>query len=205
MRRVVITGMGMVAATGHNVNDCWNAAVEAKSGIDKITLFDASGLPVQIAGEVKNLQTDHALDPKEARRSTRFVALAAVAAKEAIDGSGLNLTGNTDRYGCAIGVGIGALNDIEQNTLILKEKGPKRVSPFFIPYTIANMAAGIVSIMAMSAYRTVTQRPVSRAIIRAALRAAPSFASSSTMMLLPILWNEAGLETHTRIGGRCGP
>lgn len=145
MRRVVITGLGMIAPTGNNVNDAWNAAVEARSGIARITLFDPTELSVQIAGEVKDLKVDGIMDPKEARRASRFVQLGAVAAHEAVLSSGLDVSGRTDSYGCAIGVGIGALQDIETNAYILKEKGPKRISPFFLPYTIANMATGTVS------------------------------------------------------------
>lgn len=149
MRRVVITGMGIVAPTGNTIKDAWDNALAARSGVDRITLFDASALPVTIAAEVKNYDPTDALDPKDARRTTRFIQFAASASKQALTDAGYALAGtdvDTTRYGVSIGVGLGALYDIEENTLILKEKGPRRVSPFFIPYAIANMAAGVVSI-----------------------------------------------------------
>jgi len=145
MRRVVITGLGVVAPTGNNVQDAWKSAVEAKSGVRRISLFDPSNFPVQIAAEVKGLDVTGVMDHKEERRASRFVKMAAVAAHEAVKDSGLDLQGNTDRYGTAIGVGLGALEDIENNAHILREKGPKRISPFFLPYTIPNMATGVVS------------------------------------------------------------
>jgi 3-oxoacyl-[acyl-carrier-protein] synthase II len=146
MRRVVVTGMGMVAPTGNDVESAWQRALDGKTGIARISLFDPQNIPVQIAGEVKNLNSDNALDPKEAQRVSRFVRFAAVAAREAMLMSGLPYqTANTSKWGCSIGVGLGGLSDIEENTLILANKGPRRISPFFIPYTIPNMAAGVVS------------------------------------------------------------
>lgn len=146
MRRVVITGKGMVAPTGNNVQTAWDNALNARSGITRIELFDPSELPVQIAGEVKNLKVEDFLEVKERRRTSRFVLFAVAAAKEAIEESGLGGYSHPERFGCSIGVGMGSLSDIEQNTLILKESGYKRISPFFIPYAIPNMAAGVVSI-----------------------------------------------------------
>ncbi|MGE0172844.1 MAG: beta-ketoacyl-ACP synthase II [Oligoflexales bacterium] len=145
MKRVVVTGVGMIAPTGSNVKEAWNAAIEGRTGVDKIQVFDPKDLPVQIAAEVKNFDPSQHFDEKEARKTTRFVQFALVAGKEAIIDSGLNVEGNTDRYGCSIGVGLGALYDIEENAYILRDKGHRRVSPFFIPYAIANMAAGCVS------------------------------------------------------------
>jgi 3-oxoacyl-[acyl-carrier-protein] synthase II len=145
MRRVVVTGLGMIAPTGANVKEAWNAAIEGQSGVCRISLFDPKDLPVQIAAEVKNFDPAQHFDVKEARQTTRFVKFAMVAAKEAVTDSGLNLEGDTTRYGCSVGVGLGALYDIEENAYLLRDKGYKRVSPFFIPYAIANMAAGCVS------------------------------------------------------------
>lgn len=146
MRRVVVTGLGMVAPTGNNVKAAWEAALEGRTAVDRISLFDPKDLPVQIAAEVKNFDPASVLDAKEARRVTRFVQFAIAASKEAIADSGYDITGFTDRAGTSIGVGLGALYDIEENAITLREQGAKRISPFFIPYAIANMAAGAVSI-----------------------------------------------------------
>lgn len=145
MRRVVVTGLGVVSPVGLTAYESWNSALEAKSGVRKISLFDASELPVQIAAEVKDFDASKYLDAKEIRRTTRFVQFAVAAAAEAIKDSGLENLSQPERTGCSIGVGLGALDDIEKNTVILNEKGHKKISPFFIPYTIPNMAAGIVS------------------------------------------------------------
>lgn len=146
MRRVVITGLGQVSPIGNNVKDSWNQAVEAVSGIGKIEQFDASGLSVQIAAEVKNFEVGDAVDAKEVNRMSRFCQFAAKASQEAIRDSGLDYeNSDTERWGTSIGVGLGALADIEESTLTLRDRGQKRVSPFFLPYAIPNMAAGIVS------------------------------------------------------------
>jgi len=144
MRRVVVTGLGMVAPCGNNVQDAWKAAVNAETGVGPITKFTAEDLPVRIAAEVKGFEIGDILEYKEARRTTLFVQYAAKAAHEAFRQSGLSQV-NRDSWGVSIGVGMGGIEDIEINTLILKEHGPKRVSPFFMPYVIANMATGVVS------------------------------------------------------------
>jgi 3-oxoacyl-[acyl-carrier-protein] synthase II len=136
----------MVAPTGNSVKDAWEAAISGRSGIDRISLYDPSSYRVQIAGEVRQLATQGIIDPKDERRLSRFVTFATMASDEAIKDSGLPLDRNTERYGCIIGVGMGGIQDIEENALILREKGEKRVSPFFIPFAIPNMAAGYVSI-----------------------------------------------------------
>ncbi len=149
MRRVVITGLGMVAPTGNCVQDAWKAALACRSGAGRITSFDLDAWPdltVHIAAEVKNFDPTIALSLKEARQATRFVQLTAVAMHEAVGDSGLDLTGNTDRYGCSIGVGLGAFGDIELEAQRFKERGPRRVSPLMIPYAIPNMAAGFGAI-----------------------------------------------------------
>lgn len=146
MRRVVITGLGMVAPTGSCVEECWSSAIEALSGIRPITLFDPKELKVKIAGEVKNFDPSHILDIKEQRKLTRFVQFAVVASQEAFIDSGIEVASRAHRVGCSIGVGMGALDAIEASTRILDEKGERRISPFFIPFTIANMGAGYVSI-----------------------------------------------------------
>lgn len=148
MKRVVVTGMGMIAPTGLSVAEAWRAALNCQSAVDRIQQFDPSDLPVQIAAEVKNFDPNKYLDPKDARRVSRVVQFAVAAGVDAVTSSGLDSWDklDKDRAGVAIGVGMGALSEIEDNTLILKEKGHKRISPFFIPYAIPNMSAGAVSI-----------------------------------------------------------
>lgn len=147
MRRVVVTGLGVTSPVGSNVSSAWEGVVAGRSGIMRITLFDPANHSVQIAGEVKGL--DKALtgvmEAKETRRASRYIKLAAVAAKEAIVMAGSDLVSNPKRAGCAIGVGLGAIEEIEKNTINLVSKGQKKVSPFFIPYTIPNMATGLIS------------------------------------------------------------
>ncbi len=149
MRRVVITGIGAITPIGHNVNDFWNNLLAGKSGISRITRFDpdAYNLPVVIAGEVKDFNPADYLNPKEAKRMSDFVKFAMVAAKEAVADSKMELDKiNHEKAGVIIGTGIGGLRDIEEQQNVLKEKGARRVSPFFIPSGISNMASGYVSI-----------------------------------------------------------
>lgn len=149
MRRVVITGLGAVTPIGNNVKDFWTNLVNGVSGIDVIKRFDpiAIGLPVIIAGEVKNLNPEKFLDSKELKRMSDFVKFAVIAAKEAIEDSGLDLDKiDLTRAGVIVGTGIGGLRDIEEQQKVVMEKGVKRVSPFFIPSGISNMASGYISI-----------------------------------------------------------
>lgn len=145
MKRVVITGLGMVAPTGNDYETAWQNALNCRSGVGPITLFEPKDMPVQLAGEVKGLDFSKYVDAKERNRVTRFVLLALAAAHEAMNDAGVSAEGRENRFGCSIGVGLGSLQDIEDATLTLHEKGFKRVSPFFIPYAIPNMAAGVVS------------------------------------------------------------
>ena len=149
MRRVVITGLGAVTPIGNNVNDFWNNLINGVSGIDVIKRFDpyAYKLPVVIAGEVKDLDFTQYLDKKDAKRMSDFVKFAVIAAKEAIADSGLELDKiDLTRAGVIVGTGIGGLRDIEDQQTLLLEKGARRVSPFFIPSGISNMASGYISI-----------------------------------------------------------
>jgi 3-oxoacyl-[acyl-carrier-protein] synthase II len=146
MRRVVVTGLGMVAATGNCVSEAWEAALAGRSGVGKISLFDASDYTVQIAAEVKDFDPASVMSLKEARQSSRFIQFATAAAREALEDSGLDLSNGADRYGCAIGVGIGGIGKIEEAAYVCRDRGPKRVSPVFLPYVIPNMAAGFVSV-----------------------------------------------------------
>jgi 3-oxoacyl-[acyl-carrier-protein] synthase II len=146
MRRVVVTGLGCVNAVGNDLESAWKQTLAGESGVDLITHFDPSALTVKIAAQVKNFDIGDSMDHKEARRVSGFIKYAMKASQEALQLSGLDTSTGTERWGCSIGAGIGAIDEIEKNTVILNEKGPKRVSPFFMPYTIANMAAGCVSI-----------------------------------------------------------
>lgn len=148
-RRVVITGIGIVSPVGNDLTNSWKNIVAGVSGIDTITHFDAASLATQIAGEVKNFSTEGYMEDKEARRMDRFIQLGIVAGIQAVRDSGIeDYSGlNKDRVGLIIGSGIGGLPTIEENSLILKEKGPRRISPFFIPSALGNMVAGQLSIM----------------------------------------------------------
>jgi 3-oxoacyl-[acyl-carrier-protein] synthase II len=146
-RRVVITGLGLVTPLGIGVEETWTALCEGKSGISEITRFDASGFDTQIAGEVKDFHPEDFLPKKEAKRIQSFIAYAVAASRMALEDSGLIIDGtNQNRVGVLTGCGLGGLQILEQTAAILKEKGPKRVTPFFIPMMIGNMAPGMISI-----------------------------------------------------------
>ena len=146
MKRVAITGLGTVAPTGNDVKTAWDAALHARSGTGRISLFDASSLKVQIAAEVKGFDASAIVDAKDLRRLERFILFATGAAHEAIQDAGLSKTDLGELAGCSIGVGMGSIAAIEDATKLMAEKGERRLSPFFIPYTIPNMAAGFVSL-----------------------------------------------------------
>jgi 3-oxoacyl-[acyl-carrier-protein] synthase II len=146
MRRVVVTGMGMVSPVGLNVQESWKNTVAGKSGVGKITRFDTSQHSVHIAAEVKGFAVGDAMDAKEAGRAPLFLQYAAKAAQEAMRDAALAEGNyNPDRAGTCVGVGIGSIDILEENYKALLEKGPRRVSPFLIPHMIANMASGLVS------------------------------------------------------------
>lgn len=146
-RRVVVTGTGCVSPLGGNVGDTWDAAIAGTSGAAPIRCFDAEGYACTIAAEVKVELDLGDVEPKEARRMDRGVKLALHAAREALADSKLEVDDrNRDRVGVAIGSGIGGLETLTQNQDVLREKGPRRVSPFMIPMSIANMPSGIVSL-----------------------------------------------------------
>jgi 3-oxoacyl-[acyl-carrier-protein] synthase II len=136
----------MVAPTGNNVPQAWQGVLSGQSAVAPITQFDASGLPVRFAAEVKGFDATRFLDRKTARQSSRFVQFALAAVREALDDSGLDVSVDADRYGCAMGVGAGAWCDIDSQSRVLQQHGPRRVSPHFFPYTLPNMAAGLVSV-----------------------------------------------------------
>ncbi len=146
-RRVVITGLGLVTPLGIGVEETWTALCEGKSGIAEITRFDASGFDTQIAGEVKDFHPEDFLPRKEAKRIQLFIAYAVAASRMAIEDSGLKIDKtNENRIGVLTGCGLGGLQILEQTSKILEKKGPKRVTPFFIPMMIGNMAPGMISI-----------------------------------------------------------
>lgn len=145
--RVVITGMGAVTPIGNNVNDFWNNCKNGVNGVDFIKAFDTTEFEVKIAAEVKDFTTNGVIDKKEARRMDRFSQFALVASDEAIKDADLDLEKvDRDRLGVIIGSGIGGYNTMETEFFKLFEKGPKRVSPLYIPMAISNIAAGNVAI-----------------------------------------------------------
>ena len=147
-RRVVITGMGMIAPVGNNMNECWDNLIAGKSGITRITKFDASAINSQIAGEVKGFNIEDYLSPKEARHMDSFIHFGIAAAMQAVRDSGLVLESeDLERIGVIIGSGIGGLPMIENNHTELTTRGPRRISPFFVPGSIINMISGHVSII----------------------------------------------------------
>jgi 3-oxoacyl-[acyl-carrier-protein] synthase II len=147
-RRVVITGMGMVTPLGIGVEKSWNGLISGKSGIRKITQFDASSFPTQIAGEVDGFNPEEYIESKEIKKMDRFIHFAVAAATMAIQDSGLEITEeNADRIGVIVGSGIGGLHAIEHYHSVLLAKGPRKITPFFIPMLVVNLAAGQISII----------------------------------------------------------
>ena len=154
MKRVVVTGLGLVTPLAGSVNKSWDKLINAESGIGKIEGFNVEDLPAKIAGHVPNSEQEDGFDPnrclelKEQRKVDRFILFAIDAAYQAIKDSKWEVKSEEDSYrsGVLIGSGIGGLSTIEQATLVLKEKGPRRLSPFFIPSCLINLASGQVSI-----------------------------------------------------------
>lgn len=145
-KRVVITGMGAVTPIANNVADTWAGLLAGKSGIAPIAAYNAEHLPVRFCGEIKNFSTDGVIDAKEARKIDPFIQYAMVAADEAMRDSGLVIDEhNTERTGVIIGAGIGGLPGITEGYKTFMEKGARRVTPFYVPRSIINMAAGHVS------------------------------------------------------------
>ena len=147
MERVVITGIGVVNAIGNTKEEYWDALAVGKNGIGPLTYFDASEYRTQIAAEVKNFEAEQYLDKKAASRFPLFIQYALAASMMAHEDSGLDLS-KVDPYraGVQIGSGVGGIGVLEENAAVLLEKGPKRVSPFLVPFMIINMASGQVSI-----------------------------------------------------------
>ena len=147
-RRVVVTGMGVVSPVGTDLRSTWDSMLAGRSGIDTITCFDAGELSCRIAGEAADFDPTARQPARDARRMDRFMQLGIAAGVEAIEDAGLEVTeANAHMIGVYIGSGIGGINTIEATTRLCMEKGPKRVSPFYIPMTITNMISGNLSIM----------------------------------------------------------
>lgn len=145
--RVVITGLAAISPVGTGVEKFWQALISGQSGIGPITRFPCENFPVRIAGEVKDFEPTQYLDKKEARRMARFTQFAAAAALMAVEDAQLELEQvDKNKVGVILGSGIGGIDLMEETTLVLHEKGPNRVSPFFVPMMIGNMASGQVAI-----------------------------------------------------------
>ncbi|HEX4007990.1 MAG TPA: beta-ketoacyl-ACP synthase II [Acidobacteriaceae bacterium] len=146
-RRVVVTGIGLVSAVGHTAPEVWTNILAGRSGMATITHFDTTGFPVTFAAEVKNFDPLQFVDKKEARKMGRFIHLALAASDEAMRTCGLKVTReNEERIGVFIGSGIGGFDIIEREHSNMLQGGPRKISPFFIPAAIINLAAGQVSI-----------------------------------------------------------
>ncbi len=146
-RRVVVTGLGMITPLGIGVQKSWENLITGKSGIRRITQFDASAFPTQIAGEVEGFNPENYIEPKEIKKMDRFIHFAIAAAQMAMDDSGLKITeANAERTGVIVGSGIGGLNSIEYYHNVYLQKGPRRITPFFIPMLVVNLASGQISI-----------------------------------------------------------
>ena len=151
MRRVVVTGLGMINSLGLNKSDSFKAIVEGKCGIKRISCFDVENFPVKIAGEIIDFNPEEVLDPREVKKADRFIQLGLKAAKEAMSESGLLENGIInpvlgERFGVSSGAGIGGLGNIEKNSIACEQKGPRRINPFFIPSALVNMLGGFISI-----------------------------------------------------------
>ena len=146
-RRVVVTGMGLITPVGIGVEDSWSALCAGKSGVSEITQFDASAYQTQIAAEVKGFNAEDFMPKKEAKRNELFISYAMAATRMALEDSGLEInSANANRVGVVTGCGLGGLGIMESTILNVATKGPRRVSPFFIPMMIGNMAPGMISI-----------------------------------------------------------
>lgn len=146
MRRVVVTGIGMINSVGNDKESSFKAICEGECGIDTITIFDPEAYSVRIAGEVKNFDPETVMAPKEVKKADRFIHLGLKAAQEAMEDANFTEEVDMDRFGVSAGSGIGGLPTIEKNSIIIETKGPKRISPFFIPSALVNMLGGFVSI-----------------------------------------------------------
>ena len=147
-RRVVVTGVGLVIPTGIGVETAWKNACEGRSGIGLLTRFDTNGFETKIAAEVKNFNPELYIDKKEIKKMDLFIHYAIAAAKEALEDARLVITPeNSEQIGVTVGTGLGGLPSIERYHKVLLERGPSRITPFFIPMLIANLASGQIAIL----------------------------------------------------------
>ncbi|MCF6340068.1 MAG: beta-ketoacyl-ACP synthase II [Sulfurimonas sp.] len=146
MKRIVVTGLGMINAVGNDKESSFKAICDGECGIDKITLFDPENYAVKIAGEVKDFDPSTVMTPKEVKKADRFIHLGLKAAQEAMLDAALPENTDMERFGISAGSGIGGLPAIEKNSIIIQTRGPRRISPFFIPGALVNMLGGFVSI-----------------------------------------------------------
>lgn len=147
-KRAVITGLGVISPTGIGIDEAWSNAVAGKSGIGRITFFDASEYNSQIAGEVNDFNPDNFIDKRESRKMDRYTQFAVAASSLAVKDSKLDISAmDPERVGVIIGSGIGGLQTLEAQHKVLLSSGPKRITPFLIPMMISNLAAGYVSIV----------------------------------------------------------
>lgn len=146
MRRVVVTGLGAVTPVGNDVESMWTALKNGESGIDYITKFDTDDLKVKIAGEVKNFDPTLYIEKKELRKTELFTQYAVAAATQAVKDSGIENNIEPERFGVYLGAGIGGIGTFVENTLSMDKGGARKVSPFFIPMMIGNIAAGTIAI-----------------------------------------------------------
>ncbi|NIR49492.1 beta-ketoacyl-ACP synthase II [candidate division KSB1 bacterium] len=147
LQRVVVTGMGAISPVGNDLDEFWQNLVDGKSGIDLITKFDAADFETKFAGEVKNFEPEQYIDRKEARRMDLFTQYAIAASEMAVKQSGLNFDSeDRDRVGVIVSSGIGGMETFEKQSRTLIERGPSRISPFFIPMLISDIAPGYISI-----------------------------------------------------------
>jgi len=146
VKRVVVTGLGMINALGLEKESAFAGIIEGKCGIKTIESFDTEGQSVTIAGEIVNFDVSEVLDAKEAKKADRFIQLGLKAAKEAVADANLPDDVDMERFGIASASGIGGLPNIEKNSLVCSNRGPRRISPFFIPSSLVNMLGGFISI-----------------------------------------------------------
>ena len=147
-RRVVVTGMGIISPVGNDLTSAWANVVAAKSGIGPIPHLQATELAVKFGGPIRDFDPASYISPKDVRKMDPFIHYGIAAATQAIKDSGIEITdANRNRIGVAVGAGIGGIHGIEATCETYFKQGPKRISPFFVPSTIINMAAGHISIM----------------------------------------------------------
>ena len=146
-RRVVITGLGILSPLGNEIEKVWDSILKGKSGVSNITSFDTSNNETKFAATIENFQVENYLDKKEIRRLDPFIQYGLVAALDCIEDSGINNSEyDPNKIGVSVGSGIGGLKTIEDNSNLLQKKGPRKISPFFVPGSIINMVSGYISI-----------------------------------------------------------